>query len=255
MNILVLLKQTFDTEEKIVLENGKVSEEGVEFVINPYDEYAVEEAIKIKEELGGEVTTISLGPDRFESAIRTALAMGVDKAILVDDPDVFGDEYTAAKVLTEVIKDQTYDLILAGYVAVDDASGQVPQRIADMLNIPIISTAVKIEIDGSNITVHRDVEGDTEILEAPLPVIITSQQGLNDPRYPSLPGIMKAKKKPLDRLSADDIGVSPDEVKAKTEVIETFLPPKKEAGRILSGEISDQGRELVQLLRSEAKVI
>jgi len=255
LNILVLLKQTFDTEEKIVLENGTISEEGVEFVINPYDEYAVEEAIKIKEEHGGEVTTLSLGPDRFESSIRTALAMGADKAILIDDPDVFGDEYTAAKVLAEVIKDQSFDLILAGYVAVDDGSAQVPQRVAEILNIPIISTAVKVEIDGSQITVHRDVEGDTEILEAPLPVIITAQQGLNEPRYPSLPGIMKAKKKPLERLSADDIGVSPEEVKAKTEVLETFLPPKKEAGRILSGELPEQAQELVQLLRNEAKVI
>lgn len=255
MNILVLLKQTFDTEEKITLQNGKINEEGVEFVINPYDEYAVEEAIKLKEAFGGEITTLSLGPDRFESSIRTALAMGADKAILIDDPSLFGDEYSAGSVLAKVIKDGSYDLILSGYVAVDDGSVQVPQRIADILGLPILSTAVKIEINGSNVTVSRDVEGDTEILEATLPVIITAQQGLNEPRYPSLPGIMKAKKKPLDRLSAGDLGISSGDVKAKTEELEIFLPPKKAAGRILSGEIPDQTRELVQLLRNEAKVI
>ncbi len=249
------MKQTFDTEEKIVLQDGKVSEDGVEFVINPYDEYAVEEAIKIKEELGGEVTLLSFGPDRFETSIRTALAMGADKAVLVDDPDLFGDEYSAAKVLAKLIQDQSYDLILAGYVAVDDGSGQVPQRVAEILGIPVISTAVKVELDKNKVTVHRDVEGDTEILEADLPVIITAQQGLNDPRYPSLPGIMKAKKKPLDRYSSDELSLSPKEAATKTEVIETFLPPKKEAGRILSGELNEQSHELVQLLRNEAKII
>lgn len=255
MNILVLLKQTFDTEEKIILKDGQISEEGVEFVINPYDEYAVEEAIKIKEQLGGEVTILSLGPDRTETSIRTALAMGADKAILVDDPTLFGDEYTTAKVLASLIKDEAYDLIIAGNVAVDDGSGQVPQRISELLDIPVISTAVKIEFAGTNVTIHRDVEGDTEIVEAELPVIITAQQGLNDPRYPSLPGIMKAKKKPLERKAASDISVSDTEIAAKTETRSIYLPPKKEAGRILTGEIQGQAKELVQLLHSEAKVI
>lgn len=255
MNILVLLKQTFDTEEKIVLENGKISEEGVEFVINPYDEYAVEEAIKIRDEFGGEVTTITVGPDRMESSIRTALAMGADKAILVDDPELFGDEYTAANVLAEIIKGQNYDLILAGYVAVDDGSSQVPQRLAEILGIPFVSTAVKIEINGDKVLVNRDVEGDTEILETSLPALITTQQGLNEPRYPSLPGIMKAKKKPLERLSAADLGINPENIKAKTTDLETFLPPKKEAGKILFGELTDQAKELIHLLHSEAKVI
>lgn len=249
------MKQTFDTEEKINIQDGKINEEGVEFVINPYDEYAIEEAIKIKEDLGGEVTILSLGPDRFETSIRTGLAMGADKAILVDDPSLFGDEYTSAKVLAKLIQDQSFDLILSGYVAVDDGSGQVPQRVSEILGIPVISTAVKVELNGDSVTVHRDVEGDTEILETKLPVMITAQQGLNDPRYPSLPGIMKAKKKPLDRLSSDDVGLSADEVVAKTEVLETFLPPKKEAGRILSGELTDQAQELIQLLHNEAKVI
>lgn len=255
MNILVVMKQTFDTEEKIVINNGQISEDGVEFIINPYDEYAVEEAIKLKEELGGEVTVISIGPDRAESALRTALAMGADKAILVDDESLFGDEFTTAKVLAAVAKKQGFDIILAGQTAVDSGAGQGGPRLAEELGINHVSTAVKLEVNGTAVKVERDIEGDLEVVETSLPVLVTAQQGLNEPRYPSLPGIMKAKKKPLERLSADDLGLSADDVKAKTEIVDQYLPPKKQAGRILSGDIAAQASELVQLLRNEAKVI
>jgi electron transfer flavoprotein beta subunit len=255
MNILVVLKQTFDTEEKIVIHDGKISEDGVEFIINPYDEYAVEEAIKWKEELGGEVTVVTIGPDRAENALRTALAMGADKAILVNDESLFGDEFTTAKVLAAVAKKVGFDLILGGQMAVDSGAGQGGPRLAEELGINHVSTAVKLEINGDTVRVERDVEGDLEVVETTLPVLITAQQGLNEPRYPSLPGIMKAKKKPLERLSADDLGLSSEEVRAKTEIVDQFLPPKKQAGRILSGDLSAQVSELVQLLRNEAKVI
>jgi electron transfer flavoprotein beta subunit len=255
MNILVILKQTFDTEEKIVIQNGKISEDGVEFIINPYDEYAVEEAIKLKEEHGGEVTVVTIGPDRAENALRTALAMGADKAVLVDDESLFGDEYTTAKVLAAVAKKVGYDIILGGQMAVDSGAGQGGPRLAEELGINHVSTAVKLEVNGTSVRVERDVEGDLEIVETSLPVLVTAQQGLNEPRYPSLPGIMKAKKKPLERWSADDLGLSAADVSAKTEIVDQYLPPKKEAGRILSGDLSAQVSELVQLLRNEAKVI
>ncbi|MDF2679941.1 MAG: electron transfer flavoprotein subunit beta [Brevibacillus sp.] len=255
MNILVVLKQTFDTEEKIVIQNGKISEDGVEFIINPYDEYAVEEAIKLKEEHGGEVTVISIGPDRAESALRTALAMGADKAVLVDDEELFGDEFTTAKVLAAVAKKVGFDIIIGGQMAVDSGAGQGGPRLAEELGINHVSTVVKLELNGTAVRVERDVEGDLEVVETSLPVLITAQQGLNEPRYPSLPGIMKAKKKPLDRFSADDLGLSVEDVKAKTEIVDQSLPPKKQAGRILSGELAAQASELVQLLRNEAKVI
>lgn len=256
MNILVCMKQTFDTEERIVLEDGEISEDGVEFVINPYDEYAVEEAIKLKEKHGGEVTVITVGPERAEQALRTALAMGADKAVIVDSEDLEdADEYTIAKVLAEVIKEREYDIILCGYMAVDDGSAQVGPRLAELLGIPHISTIVKLTVDGENVEVEKDVEGDVEIIQSKLPVLVTAQQGLNEPRYPSLPGIMKAKKKPLERLDLDDLDLDEDDVEAKTETLEIFLPPKKESGKILQGELSDQVKELVQLLRNEAKVI
>jgi electron transfer flavoprotein beta subunit len=256
MNILVCLKQTFDTEERIVIEDGQISEEGVEFVINPYDEYAVEEAIKLKEEHGGEVTVITIGPDRAEQALRTAMAMGADKGIIVDDEDLeSADEFTIAKVLAAVIKNLDYDIILGGYMAVDDGSAQVGPRLAELLDIPHISTITKLTIDGDTVEVEKDVEGDVEYIQSKLPILVTAQQGLNEPRYPSLPGIMKAKKKPLERLDIDDLDLDEDEVAAKTETLEVFLPPEKEAGKVLEGDLEDQVKELVDLLRNEAKVV
>lgn len=255
MNIFVILKQTFDTEEKISIQNGRIQEDGVEFIINPYDEYAVEEAIKLREEFGGEVTAITVGPGRAENALRTALAMGADKAILVDDESLFGDEYTISKVLAAVIRERSFDLILAGNMSVDNGAGQVALRLAEELGIAHVASATKLTIESAKATVVRDVEGDSEIIEATLPLVVTAQQGLNEPRYPSLPGIMKAKKKPLERLTSDDIGVNAEDVQAKTEILDQYLPPKKEAGKVLSGELGDQVTELIQLLRQEAKVI
>ena len=193
MNILVLVKQTFDTEEKLVIENGAISEDGVEFILNPYDEYAVEEAVKIKEESGAEVTVLTLGPDRSENVLRTALAMGADKGIIVElDEEV--DEYTLSKYIVAAIKDQPFDLILGGNMAVDSGSGQVAIRVAEELGIPHVSTITGLTLEGNKATVERDVEGDVEIIEVNLPFLATAQQGLNEPRYPSLPGIMKARK-------------------------------------------------------------
>ncbi len=259
MNILVCLKQTFDTEERITIENGRINEDGAEFVINPYDEYAVEEAIKLKEQHGGEVTVITIGPERAEQALRTAMAMGADKGVIVDIEDLGDDvdEHTIAHILAATIEEEDldYDIILCGYMAVDDGSAQVGPRLAELLGIPHISTITKLTVEGDKVSVEKDVEGDVEYIDAKLPVLVTAQQGLNEPRYPSLPGIMKAKKKPLSRLDLDDLDLDEDEIRAKTKVTEIFLPPKKEAGKILQGDLADQAKELVQLLRSEAKVI
>ena len=254
MNILVLLKQTFGTEENIVLTNGKVSENGVKFVINPYDEYAVEEAVAIKEKHGGEVTVVTVGPSRAEAALRSALAMGADKAVIVNDESVFGDEYMISKVLAAVAKRDRYDLILGGYMAVDDGAAQVGPRLAEELGIAHISTITNMEVDGSKVKVEKDVEGDIEIIEASMPVLVTAQQGLNEPRYPSLPGIMKAKKKPIERLTAAELGLNSEEILSKTVVLEQYLPQQKTAGKILQGELPEQVSELVEVLRFEAKV-
>src|SRR3954468_16143904 len=244
MDIIVLLKQTFDTEEKIVIQDGKIVEDGPEYVINPYDEYAVEAAIKLKETQGAEVTVVTLGPPRVENALRTALAMGADKAILIENESNVLDEHTLSKVLAATIKDRDYDLILAGSMSVDNGASQVAVRVAEELNMAHVATAVELTIDSEKATVVRDVEGNSEVIEATLPLLVTAQQGLNDPRYPSLPGIMKAKRKPLDELELDDLDLDEDDVEAKTKTIDIFLPPEKEAGRILEGDIADQVKEL-----------
>lgn len=257
MNIFVLLKRTFDTEEKITISNGKIEEDGAEFIINPYDEYALEEAIRVKEAHGGEVTVITVGTEESEKQLRTALAMGADKAVLINIEDDIedGDQYTTAKIIAEYLKEQEIDIIFAGNVAIDGGSGQVGPRVAELLGIPYITTITKLEIDGKNVSVIRDVEGDEEKIEATLPLLVTAQQGLNEPRYASLQGIMKAKKKPLEQLELDDLDLDEEDVEAKTKTIEIFLPPKKEAGKILQGELSEQVKELVSLLHHEAKVI
>ncbi|MBM4762493.1 electron transfer flavoprotein subunit beta/FixA family protein [Bacillus sp. B15-48] len=257
MNIYVLMKRTFDTEEKITISGGQINEEGAEFIINPYDEYAVEEALQVRDAHGGEITVVTVGTDEAEKQLRTALAMGADKAVLINtEEDVEeGDQFTTAKILSEFLKDKEADLILAGNVAIDNGSGQVGPRVADALGIPYVTTITKLEIDGQVVTVTRDVEGDSEIIEATLPLLVTTQQGLNEPRYPSLPGIMKAKKKPLDELELDDLDLEEDEVEAKTKTIEIFLPPKKGAGKVLEGDLADQVKELVTLLHKEAKVV
>ncbi|PIC63599.1 electron transfer flavoprotein subunit beta [Sporosarcina sp. P13] len=257
MNIYALVKRTFDTEEKISISNGAIAEDGAEFIINPYDEYAVEEAIQLRDEHGGEVTVLSIGNEDSEKQLRTALAMGADKAVLINIEDDIDDidEYTSAKVIADYLKDKKADLILAGNVAIDGGSGQVGPRVAELLGINYVTTITKLTVDGTNVTVVRDVEGDSETIETSLPLLVTAQQGLNEPRYPSLPGIMKAKKKPLEEVEFDDLDLEEDDVEAKTETKEVFLPPAKSAGRVLEGEPADQAAELVKLLHSEAKVI
>ncbi|MFD1039567.1 electron transfer flavoprotein subunit beta/FixA family protein [Virgibacillus byunsanensis] len=257
MNIYVLLKRTFDTEEKIAVSNGRIEDDGAEFIINPYDEYAVEEAIIQRDAHGGEVTVITVGDEESEKQLRTALAMGADKAVLINTEDDLedGDQYTTAKVLQSYFEDKEVDLILAGNVAIDEASGQVGPRLAEALGIPYITTITSLSIDGDKVNIDKDVEGDVEKIETSLPVLVTCQQGLNDPRYPSLPGIMKAKKKPLEELEIDDLDLDEDDVEAKTKTIEIFLPPEKEAGRVLEGELDEQVQELISLLKNEAKVL
>lgn len=257
MNIYVLLKKTFDTEEKINVSDGLIEDDGAEFIINPYDEYAVEEAIIQRDAHGGEVTVVTIGDEDSEKQLRTALAMGADKAVLINTEDDLdeGDQYTTAKILEAYFEDKEVDLILAGNVAIDEASGQVGPRLAELLDIPYVTTIVGIEIDGKNVKIEKDVEGDIEKIETTLPLLVTCQQGLNDPRYPSLPGIMKARKKPLEELELDDLDLDEDDVEPKTKTIDIFLPQEKEAGRVLEGELKDQVKELVSLLKDEAKVL
>src|SRR5699024_10429586 len=170
MDIYVLLKKTFDTEDKIELSNGEIDDDGAEFIINPYDEYAVEEAIKQRDEHGGEVTVVTIGDDDSEKQLRTALAMGADQAVLINTEDDLedGDQYTTVKILEAFFEDKDVDLILAGNVAIDEASGQVGPRLATRLGIPYVTTITNLEIDGDTVKIDKDVEGDVEKIETTL---------------------------------------------------------------------------------------
>jgi len=259
MNIVVFVKQTFDTEERIALTGSGISEEGVTFVVNPYDEYAIEQAIRLRDEAGGgKVSVVSVGPARAAEALRTALAMGADEAALVDDPRIPGDEFAVSLVLAAAVRriaNGTPDVVLGGNFSVDNGAGQVAVRVAALLGLPHVAAVTALAIAGGVATAERDAEGDAELVEVPLPALFTAQQGLNEPRYPSLPGIMKAKKKPLATFTLDDLGLAPEDVAAKTFRIGLDLPPPRAAGRKIAGDPAAQAAELARLLRDEAKVL
>ena len=264
MNILVCLKQVPDTESqiKIAPDGMSIATENIKWIINPYDEYAVEEALRLREKFGGEVTIIGVGPKRVTESIRTALAMGADKGILVDDPAITGsDSLGIAKILAAVIKDLDYDIILCGKQGVDDDYGIVGSILAELLGIPQISVVLKVELseDASTIKAHREVEGGTLVIETPLPALITAQKGLNEPRYASLPGIMKAKKKPLDVKTIADLGLDASQVGeagTKIKIMQITPPEEREAGKIVEGETPQElAINLVRLLHEEAKII
>jgi electron transfer flavoprotein beta subunit len=264
VNIIVCLKQVPDTESQIkIAPDGKsVVADDIKWVMNPYDEFGVEEALRIKEKFGGEVTVVGLGPKRVAESIRTALAMGADKGILISDPALVGsDSLAIATALAAAIKGLSYDLIFTGQRGVDDDNGIVGAALADMLNIPNISVVEKVEIsgDGKSVKAHRPVEGQTLVIEAALPALITAQKGLNEPRYASLPGIMKAKKKPLEEKTLAALGLDPGkfgEGARRLRIVKLTPPPQRKAGKIVAGDTPEQkAAELVKLLHEEAKIL
>ncbi|MFO7986321.1 MAG: electron transfer flavoprotein subunit beta/FixA family protein [Desulfatiglandaceae bacterium] len=264
MNIVVCLKQVPDTETQIKIgpDNKSIVTDDVKWVINPYDEFGVEEALRLKEKFGGEVTVVGLGPKRVTESIRTALAMGADKGILITDEALEGsDSLATAKALAAAIKDMEYDLVFTGQRGVDDDMGVVGSALAEFLGIPSLSLIVKVEAaeDGKSVKVNRPVEGETLVIESSLPALITAQKGLNEPRYASLPGIMKAKKKPLEEKTLADLGLDAGEFgegARKVKILEMTPPPERAAGKIVEGETpQEKAAELAKLLHEEAKAI
>ena len=260
MNILVCVKQTFDTEAKIAINaQGKVEASGVNLIMNPYDEFAVEEGIRLKEKFGGEVTVLSMGGAKVAEVLRTTLAMGADKAIAIQDPALEGsDEWVTAQVLAQAIRGLSFDIILSGRIAIDDGSSQVSSRLAELLGLPSVTAISHLQINENIATITRDIDGGSEILEVPLPIVVTAQKGLNEPRYPSVAGIMKAKKKELRTLTLQDIGWAAEDAGfkgAKMKTLNVTLPAPRQSGRVIKGEPAQAVAELVKALREEAKVI
>ncbi len=262
MNIFVCVKQVPDTETKIV-PNGDgsfIETSSIKWIMNPYDEFAVEQALLVKQSNpAANVTVVRVGSVKDTEALRTAMAMGSDDAILVEAGDNL-DSYSIAKALKGAIEKtgKKPDLILAGKQAIDDDCLQVPQVLAEMLNLPSVSVIVGFELSGSNVKVKREVEGGAlEVYEMSTPCVLACNKGLNTPRYASLPGIMKAKKKPMAQHSLADVGVS--EADRRVKYSQFKLPPEKPAGKKFDAMDPAKQKEIVSqvvgLLRTEAKVL
>ncbi len=258
MKIGVLLKQVPDTETKIRIkaDASGIETDGIKFIVSPYDEYAIEEALKTKEKNpGSEVVVVSLGPARAVEAIRTALAMGAERGIHIDDAGLPMDSFVTASVLANAASRENFDLIFCGKQAIDDDASQVVQMVAELLNVPQVVLVEKFELreDKKGATVSRRVGGGAkEVYDVEFPAILGCDKGLNTPRYASLPGIMKAKTKPLASLKAAELV---GEAKPLVSTINYRLPPERQAGKVLQGEPDQVVKELVKLLREEAKVI
>ncbi len=264
MNIIVCMKQVPDTEAQIRIrpDGLGIVESDIKFVMNPYDEFGVEEALKLKEKFGGTVTIVCLGPARAVDAIRTGLAMGADKAVHLDDPAFEGgDALSTAKALAAAIKGMDYDLIFCGKQAIDDDSAAVASELAEVLGLPQVTVVTKVEIsaDAKSAKVNRQIVGGEEIIEVPLPAVLTAQKGLNEPRYASLPGIMKAKKKEIKVVKVADLGIDQGSIGAagaQAKIRKMFSPPARQAGKMITGESAEEtAPQLAKLLREEAKVI
>ncbi len=250
MNILVCVKQVPDTESriKIAADKKSIDTADINWILNPYDEFAVEEAIRIKEKQSGTiVTVICVGPERSQSAMRNALAMGADEAILIKTNDSYADSFSIAQALATVIKDLQYNLILFGKQAVDDDNLQVGPMVSELLNLPCVTFVSKLTLDGNMAQAEREIEGATEVVETSLPAIFTAEKGLNEPRYPALRGIMMAKRKTIAEKQANM--ESP-----KIELANLDYPPARKGGKIV-GQGVEAVPELVRLLREEAKVV
>jgi electron transfer flavoprotein beta subunit len=261
MNVAVCIKHVPDTEAPIrVRADGRgVEENGLPFVVNYYDEHGVEEALRIKERLGGTVTLVTVGPSRAAQALRTGLAMGADAAIHVEDPALeAADHLGVAKALAAAISSQGCDLVICGKLSTDDNASVVGPAIAEFLGWPQATAVTKLELSGETAMAHREVEGAVEVLEVRLPAVITVERSINEPRYPSLPGIMRAKRTPITQRTLGDLGLTLEEAggsAARTEVVGWSPPPKRQAGRILEGEPIEVVKQLVRLLHEEAKVL
>jgi electron transfer flavoprotein beta subunit len=260
MKIIVCVKQVPDTETRIRIapEGTGIVESDVNWIVSPYDEYAIEEALRIREARGGgEVVLVSLGPDRVQSALRNGLAMGADSAVHLKDP-VFDatDTLGTARALCAAIKSMApFDLVLAGQQGVGGDNSQVPGLLAELLDVPQVTTAVKVEIQEGKAIVTREIEGAHETWETSLPAVISAQKGLNEPRYAPLKGIMAAKKKTIEVKDAAALGHSAASLAPRVKVVALELPPPRSPIRMIEGDPETQVKELLRLLHEEAKVI
>lgn len=260
MHTYVFVKRVPDTESKIRInhETNSVIEEGLNFIISPYDEYAVEEALRLREARGGTVTVFTVGPDDAIPILKKALAMGADEAVLMKDdtPETY-DALRTARILAQALKTKfsAYNLLLFGKQSVGADNSQVPAMVAEFLALPQVNVVTKLEIEGDTGSAHREIEGAVEKVSFSLPAVISAQKGLNEPRYETLKGIMAAKRKEIPVIPVQDLGMGAEQLRTQVELIKMESPPPREAGRIIQEEPASAALKLAAFLREEAKVI
>ncbi|MCR9244296.1 MAG: electron transfer flavoprotein subunit beta/FixA family protein [bacterium] len=250
MEIVVCIKRVpaSDTTIKIAADGKSIDPAGVKYELNPYDEFAIEQALLIKEQLGaGSVTVVTIGSKDAQKELRDALARGADKAALLTTDQWISDGASTAAALATWIKSQSCDLVLCGRQAIDSDNNQLAPNLATHLGFACITEVNKLELADGKFTAERDIEGAREVVTCPTPAVLSCQKGLNEPRYPNLKGIMAAKKKPLEEAAAELPA-------AGLEVVSLALPPERAAGKIL-GDGADSVPALIDALRNEAKVL
>ena len=259
MKIIVCVKQVPDTETRVRIapEGNGIVETDVNWIVSPYDELAIEEALRVKEKAGGEVVLVSLGPERAQSALRNGLAMGADSALHLLDPAFAAtDTLGTARALAAAIRTLApFDLVLTGQQGVGGDNSQMPGLLAELLDLPQVTMAIKVDLHDGRAVVEREIEGAHETWETGLPAVVSAQRGLNEPRYASLKGIMAAKKKPVQAFDLAGLGLDAAAVAPRVSVTAMELPPARPAVRMIEGDPDTQAKELIRLLHEEAKVI
>jgi electron transfer flavoprotein beta subunit len=259
MNILVLVKQVPDTEAIIRAQSDTQLDIENKYALNFFDEFAVEEAMRIKERSSeGTVTVLTLGSKKAADALRRGIAMGADEAFQIEDPALEEvDGYTTARVLATFVEGRDYDLILCGKQAIDEDSGAVGPALAQFLGIPYLTSIVKLEIvaDKREARAAREIEGGREIVTCPLPALFSAQKGLNEPRIPQVTGVMKAMKAQIEKIDLKALGLSPEEVEPKTKIVKYYPPKKRPPVKMIEEEFPKNVEVLVKILREQEKVI
>lgn len=259
MEIVVLVKKVPETASVIQIADvgNSIKDENLKWVMNPYDENAVEEALKLREAHGGKVTVLSLGPKNTEEVIRTSLAMGADEGVRIDNAELSGmDSLSTAKALAAALRQIPYDLVISGTRGVDYDHYQTAPAVAELLDVPQITQVISVAVGDGKVTCGQVVEGGVIEIESSLPALLTTQRGLNKPRYASLIGIMKAKKKPLHVRSFNDIGLNADDLGAKHKIFSLSFPPKRQPARIVGGDsISEKAAKLAKILHEDVKAL
>lgn len=260
MKIAVCVKAVPDTETRIAIAGDKqnIDLSGVKWITSPYDEFALEEALRLKEKAGGETTVFSLGGNEATDILRDSLARGIDNAVHIKDDEFEGaDPLTTAKALAAAIKEGGFDAVFLGQQGVGGDNNQVPAMLAELLDLPQALLCMKLEINGDKFRAEREIEGAHEFVEGNLPAVFSAQKGLNEPRYPSIKGVMAARRKEITVKDAAALGLKDKAGKAqrKMKIKEMMLPPSREQGRRLEGDVDAQVKTLVELLKKEAQVI